>query len=248
MALLDDLLETLSADHAALTPQAARIHQLLRDRGEEVRTDHIALRTFDLPGVEIESLDRVFAAEGYDAAQSYSFPDQKMVAYHYEHRSAARPVLFMSALLVDELSRRAQEIIRALVAQVEPGASAHPQFAVSGRHWQLSSSDYQELRRESEHAAWVAAFGFRASRIGVDTSQLRGFTGLAELNRFLRDNGVRLADAIEGSPGTLELSSTVADEVEVSFVDGALRVAGGTCQLVRRHQRGDGSLFQGFLD
>jgi hypothetical protein len=250
MALVDDLLETLWVDYAAVTPQAVRIHQLLRERGETVRTDHIALRTFDLPGVEIESLDRAFAAEGYEAAQSYSFPDQKLIAYHYEHRAGrARPLLFVSALLVDELSDRAQEIVRGLVAQVEPGAAAHPLFAVSGRLWQLSSADYQELHRESEHGAWVAAFGFRASRLGVDAGGLRGFDRLADVNRFLVENGVRLdrdGAIMGGAAELIEVSSTVADEVDVALTDGSVRVPGGTCQLVRRHPAADGGLL-GFL-
>ena len=46
-----ELLDALWRDYVATTPQAARIHQLLGERGELVRNDHVALRTFALPGI-----------------------------------------------------------------------------------------------------------------------------------------------------------------------------------------------------
>jgi hypothetical protein len=252
MALLDDLLAALWIDHAAIAPQAARVHQLLRDRGEAVRSDHIAMRTFDVPGVDIDALDRAFVAEGYDAAQTYELPERRLIAYHYEHRDdPGLPRLLLSALLVDELSRKAQAIIRELVAQLEPGAAAHPRFPVSGRSWQLSSSDYQALRAESEDAAWVAAFGFRASHFSVDASDLRTFDGLAGLNRFLSESGVRIDQAggeIKGGPDELlELSSTVAEPVDVELADRTLRIPSCPCELARRYPLPDGTRFQGFL-
>ncbi|HWM88248.1 MAG TPA: DUF1338 domain-containing protein [Kofleriaceae bacterium] len=249
MALLDDLLDDLWRDYTALTPTAARIHQLLRDRGETVRHDHLALRTFDLPGVEIEALDRVFTAEGYEAAQSYEFADEKLVAYHYEHPDERRPRLLISALLVEELSPAAQELIRALVAQIEPGASAHARFAISGRPWPLAGADHALLAGESPYAAWVAAFGFRAHHFAVDASGLRSFAGLPELHRFLIENGVRLEGGgeITGSPDMLEQSSTVPDEVEIELADGPMRLPSCACELARRHPRPDGTLFQGFV-
>jgi Domain of unknown function (DUF1338) len=251
VALLDDLLDTLWTDYVAIVPQAARIHRMLRDRGETVRNDHISLRTIDLPEVEIEALDRAFVAEGYEAARSYQFPDRNLIAYHYEHRDGdRRPKLFISALLVDELPPAAQAVIRGLIAQVEPGAAAHPSFAASGRHWQLSSSDHETLRRESEHAAWVAAFGFRASSFAIDVAGLRTFEGLPDLNRFLKENGVTLDAAggeIKGSPAELlEHSRTASDEVEVALADGPVRVRSGTYDFIHRHVAADGTLFRGF--
>jgi hypothetical protein len=249
MAFVDELLDRLWTGYAALVPTAARVHQLLRERGEVVRHDHVALRTFDLPEVEIEALDRAFVASGYEEAQSYEL-DEGLVAYHYEHREPSRPKLLVSALLIEQLSSAAQDVIRALVAQVQPGASAHPNFAVSGRHWAISSAAVEALRAESEYAAWVAAFGFRAHHFAVDVDSLRGFAGLAEVNRFLDESGVHIdpaGGAIKGSPATLvEQSSTVADEVDLELIDGTQRVRGGSYELIRRHRRADGTRFEGF--
>jgi hypothetical protein len=252
MALLDELLRALWTDQAAIAPQAARVHQLLRDRGEAVRIDHIAMRTFDVPGVDIDALDRAFVAEGYDAAQTYEVPGRRLIAYHYEHRDhPGRPKLLFSALLVDELSREAQAIVRGLVAQLAPGAAAHASFAVSGRSWQLSSSELEALRAESEEAAWVAAFGFRASHFSVDASGLRGFDGLAELNRFLVECGYRVDQAggeIKGSRAELlEQSATVAEVVDVELADRKVRMPACPCEFARRYAQPDGTLFQGFL-
>jgi hypothetical protein len=49
-----------------------------------------------------------------------------------------------------------------------------------------------------------------------------------------------------GAAELIEVSSTVADEVDVALADGSVRVPGGTCQLVRRHPAADGGLL-GFL-
>jgi hypothetical protein len=251
MSSLDDLLAALWIDHAATTPQAPRLHQLLRERGEAVRIDHIGLRTFELPEVSIDSLERAFVEHGYQAAESYELPREKLIAYHYEHRSQDRPGLLLSALLVDELSPEAQEIVGALVAQIEPGAAAHPIFAASGRPWQLSSAEHERLRAESEYAAWVAAFGFRADHFAVDVGSLRTLDGVAGVNRLLVDSGFRLnrsGGEIKGSAAELlEQSATLADEIDVPLADGTFRIRSGYCELARRHRGPDGALFRGFL-
>lgn len=248
---LDDLFEQMWADYAALTPQAGRIHELLRGRGEVVHNDHIALRTFDLPDVEIDVLDRAFVAAGYQAADSYEFPDKMLHAYHYEHPDAARPKLFISALEVDRLSEGARSIVSALVSQMEPGAGAAPSFAVSGRHWTMDRATYEALRAESEYVAWVAVFGFRANHFTVDVNRLRTFEGLEDLNRFLVGSGFRMNEvggAIKGSPAELlEQSATLADEIDVKLDDGVFRIPSCYYEFARRYPGPDGRLFQGFV-
>lgn len=248
---LDHLFDRLWAVYTAITPQAARIHELLVARGEHIVNDHVALRTFDLPGLEIEVLDRAFVAGGYQPAQSYEFPDKKLHAYHYEHPDPARPKLFISALHVNELSGEAGTIIEELAAQMERGAEAHPMFAASGRHWTIERAIYQRLAAESEYAAWVAAFGLCANHFTVSVNHLVSFSGLGELNDFLVDRGFRLNEAggaIKGSPGQLlEQSSTLADEIDVDMADGSHRVPSCYVEFARRYPGPDGHLFQGFI-
>jgi hypothetical protein len=248
---LDDLFDRLWTDYTAITPQAERIHELLVARGERIVNDHVALRTFDLPGLEIEALDRAFVAGGYQPAQSYEFPDKKLHAYHYEHAQPGRPKLFISALHVNELSAEAGTLVEQLAAQMARGAESHPMFASSGRHWQLDRATYERLAAESEYAAWVAAFGLRANHFTVSVNHLTTFGGLGELNEFLVDQGFRLNEsggAIKGSRAELlEQSSTLADEVEVDMAGGPLRVPSCYVEFARRYPGPDGALFQGFV-
>ena len=249
--MLEDLFQRLWADYAAITPQAARIHELLRGRGEVIVNDHIALRTFDLPGLEIEVLDRAFVSAGYSPAQSYEFPEKKLHAYHYEHPERSRPKIFISALRVDQLSDEAAGILEQLAAQVAPGADAHPTFAASGRHWPIDRPTYERLARESEYAAWVAAFGLRANHFTVSVNHLTSFAGLADLNQFLIASGFALNDAggaIKGSPAELlEQSSTLADQIDLEMADGVHRVPSCYYEFARRYPGPDGALFQGFI-
>lgn len=230
MSQLDELLDSLWADHAAVAPQVARIHQLLRERGEPLRSDHIALRTFDVAEVDIDALDRAFIAGGYEAAQSHELPERSLIVYSYEHPDIRRPGLLISALLVDELSGEARSLIRDLVGHLEPGAAAHPSFAVSGRRWPLSPSTYQQLRAESEYAAWVAAFGFRAHHFAIDATRLRTLDQ-AGLTRFLDENDISVASAsIDDEP--LDHVATVAEDVELTLPDGSLVVPSCPCVFV----------------
>ena len=249
--LIDELFSRLWDGYAAITPQAAKVHRLLEQRGERVVNDHIALRTFGLPEVHIEILDRAFVDAGYLPAESYEFPDKYLVATHYEHPERQMPKVFISALEVSELSKPARDAIAGLVGQMEPGVVARATFAVSGRPWQVSYETYQLLQKESEYAAWLAAFGFCANHFTVDVNRLGTLGDLAALNDFLKQHGFRLNDAggeIKGSRDVyLEQSSTMADEVEVEFSDGSRRVPSCYYEFARRYEMPDGSVFQGFV-
>lgn len=248
---IEELLDLLWADYAAITPAAARIHELLAGRGETVVNDHIALRTYGLPGMDIEDLDRAFVSAGYEPIDSYEFPAKKLDACHYEHPRAGLPKIFISALRVDELSDASAAAIRGLAAQLDHGASADSGFAVSGRRWDVDRATYEALAAESEYAGWVAAFGFRANHFTVLVNALDSFDGLADLDRFLVDNGFALNQSggeIKGSPEVLlEQSSTLADVVEVELSDGVIEIPGCYYEFARRYPGPDGELFGGFV-
>src|SRR5947207_826535 len=119
----DPLLADLWADYTAITPLAARVHALLSARGETIVNDHIALRTFGLPGIGLEALAAPFEALGWQVQPDrYRFDDKKLVARYWQHADPARPKIFISELCVDELPADAQAAIRGLVAQVPAGA------------------------------------------------------------------------------------------------------------------------------
>lgn len=245
------LLARLWEQYTAITPQAARVHALLEARGETVVNDHIALRSFGLPGVSIDALARAFVAAGYAARGEYRFPQKRLRARHFEPPRPGLPKVFISELDMDAVSRELAAQVSDLVAAVPAGAAERWDFAALGRPWSLSHADYERLSADSDYAGWVAAFGFRANHFTVDVGALNSFSGLAELNRFVEASGLLLNDSggkIKGGPDVyLEQSSTRADRVPVAFSDGTFEIPSCYYEFARRYRLPDGSLFQGFV-
>lgn len=247
------LFDTLWRGYAALNPQAGRIHALLEARGERILNDHIAFRTFAHPGIGIEAMAAPFARRGYVPAGEYAFTEKKLTAVHYQHPDPALPKVFISQLHMDRLSAGARSMLLGLINQIPPAFTAAEDWVAGGRPWKVDYTTYEALERESEYAAWTAAFGFRANHFTVFANELRTFPGgLAELNGFLKANGFRLnagGGEIKGSPAIfLEQSSTLADEAEVDFTGGPRKVPACYYEFARRYPMPDGKLFQGFND
>lgn len=245
------LLDALWRDYVATTPQAERIHGLLAARGERPRNDHIALRTYGVPALALDVLARPFAALGWQPRDAYRFADKHLRARYWQHPDPALPKVFISELIVEELSAAAQAQVAALIAQVPAGFTARADLPCAGRPWQLTRATYQALLAESEYAAWVAAFGFRANHFTVDVGALTTFADLRALCAYLVEHGEVLNDSggtIKGTPADhLEQASTRADAVEVAFADGSLRIPSCFYELALRHRLPDGTLFHGFV-
>lgn len=246
------LLDHLWKDYVASTPQAQRIHELIEGRGERIRNDHVALRAYGVEGLGVEALAKSFEAAGWRAADDrYRFEDKHLQARYWRHPDPALPKVFISELVVEELSAEAQELIGGLIAQVPAGFGARADLAWAGRPWRLPHATYQRLLEESEYAAWMAAFGFRVNHFTVDVRALSTFGSLPELNAFLQAQGFALnasGGVIKGTPADrLEQSSTLADSAEVSFDDVTVRLPSCYYEFALRHPLPDGSLFQGFV-
>jgi hypothetical protein len=250
MAKLQNLLDALWKDYSEINPQAKRIHALLEARGEAVQNDHLAFRTFAYPGLDIKAMAAPFVAFGYRPAGTYDFPEKKLDAVHFEHPDALLPKIFISELRLHQISAGARSLLLGLINQVPRTLLAQPDWVVSGRPWQVDYVTYEALERESEYAAWMSAFGFRANHFTVFANALRTFGSLPALNDFLKANGFRLltqGGEIKGTPAEyLEQSSTLANEAEVEFRDGRHKVPGCYYEFARRYPLPDGKLFQGF--
>jgi hypothetical protein len=248
---MKELFSALWADYTALTPQAGRIHALLAARGETVRNDHVALRTFGLPGIGIAALARSFEAVGYTPRERYRFDDKKLVARYWQHADERHPKVFISELCVDELSSGAQRIIDGLARQLPAEFGKRADLPYAGRPWRVLRAEYEALLAESEYAAWVAAFGFRVNHFTVDVNALTTFGDLAALNAFLVEQGFELNDAggaIKGTPAEhLEQSSTRAEAIAVDFADGTLQIPSCYYEFARRYRLPSGELFHGFV-
>jgi hypothetical protein len=247
-----EVLDALWRDYVATTPQAERIHRLLAERGERVQNDHVALRTYGLPGIGIDVLAKPFEALGWRMQPDrYRFEDKKLVARYWQHDDPALPKVFISELCVTELSAAAHQIIEGLVRQLPAGFAARPDLPWAGRPWRVRRAEYESLLFESEYAAWVAAFGFRVNHFTVFVNALTTFPDLHSLNAFLLDHGFTLNDAggvIKGAPSQcLEQSSTRADSIAVEFDGETLRVPSCYYEFARRYPVASGELFQGFV-
>jgi hypothetical protein len=248
----EEVLDALWRDYVATTPQAERIQHLLTERGERVQNDHVALRTYALPGIGIDALARPFEQLGWrEQPDRYRFDDKKLVARFWQHPDPTLPKVFISELCVSELSAAANQIIDNLVRQLPPGFGTRPDLPWAGRPWRVRRAEYQSLLIESEYAAWVAAFGFRVNHFTVFVNALTTFPDLQSLNAFLVDHGFTLNSSggvIKGTPAQcLEQSSTMADSIAVDFDGEHIRVPSCYYEFARRYARPGGDLFHGFV-
>jgi hypothetical protein len=246
-----DLLAALWRDYTALTPQAGRIHALFAARGETIVNDHVALRTYARPGIDLAALARPFLARGWAPRDDYRFRDKHLRARYFQHADPSYPKVFISELIVEDLSAAAAAAIDRLVAQLPAGFGDRDDLPYAGRPWQIEHATYRALLAESEYAAWVAAFGFRVNHFTVDAGRLRTLTGLDEVNALVTAAGFELnreGGLVKGTRADcLEQSSTRADAVDVTFADGVFAIPSCYYEFALRHALPSGELFQGFV-
>ncbi|MCF7483666.1 DUF1338 domain-containing protein [Vibrio sp. J1-1] len=247
----DVLFESLWQDYIQrLCPSAAKVHQLLQE-DEPLINDHIALRTFNVEPLGIETLAKPFLAIGYKACGDYVFESKKLVAKHYEHPDPKQPKVFISELKVEECSPELQAIVAKLAAQVDADKLADSAFLHGGRLWDLNFADYQTLAKESEYASWLAAHGYGANHFTVSVNQLNQYDEVKQVNDYLRQSGFVINESggeVKGSPEVLlEQSSTMADKVPVYFSEGSEIIPGGFYEFAKRYSMENGELYPGFV-
>jgi hypothetical protein len=248
---LPSLLDKMWMDYVAINPLAQKIYDLLSHEGEQVLNDHIALRTFNHPRLTVDVIARPFIESGYKYCGDYHFPEKKLYAKHYEHSDSSFPTIFISELKLEEFSPALNEIINRLVNEIPKGKELEFDFMSAGRPWSVSTKDYNDLMKESDYAAWVAAFGYRPNHFTVLINALKKHTDILELNTFLKANGYKLnasGGEVKGSKEVyLEQSSTLANNIEVAFTDGELTIPACYYEFAKRYPTKDGSLYTGFV-
>ena len=250
MSALETLFENLWQQYSDVNIQAGQIHSLLRERGELIINDHIALRTFGLPEVNLEVLSEHFKKFGYEEKGQYEFAEKKLQAKHYELEG--QPRVFISELKVEEFSPFLQDTVKGLVASLSKEDVRGERFLYSGSKWpKISYSTYCKLRDESEYAAWMAVFGYVANHFTISVNELSSFKNLVQLNHFLKDNGFDLNKSggeIKGGPEVfLAQSSTLASEVRVNFGDQDRLIPSCYYEFAERFSMENGQLYSGFV-
>ncbi|MEW6997894.1 DUF1338 domain-containing protein [Colwelliaceae bacterium BS250] len=244
------LFDNIWQQYLAVTPSAEKVHQLLGS-GNDLINDHVAYRTFNNDKVNLEKLAKHLLDLGYVECGDYNFVAKKLVAKHFEHPDNTLPKVFISELLVEQFSNEVQAIINRLVAQVDESKVSDDNFLYSGTHWQLSSSEYKTLLNESEYAAWLAAWGYRANHFTVSINHLNDFDCILAVNDLVKNGGFKLnavGGEVKGDVGVkLEQSSTMADMATVTFSDVAQKIPSCFYEFAKRYPMDCGNLYTGFV-
>jgi len=245
-----ELFNNIWQHYLEVTPSAEKVHQLLGS-GSDLINDHVAYRTFNIDKVNLEKLAAHLLALGYKECGEYHFEAKKLYAKHYEHQDKTLPKVFISELLVNQLSPQAQAIIHKLVDSVDEAAVAHYNFLYSGKHWGISFADYQILLTESEYAAWLAAWGYRANHFTVSINHLEKYDDITDVNNILKTSGFSLNSTggeIKGDKTVmLEQSSTMADKATVEFTDKIVEIPSCFYEFAKRYPNTNGNLYSGFV-
>ena len=233
-----------------VTPSALKIHDLL-STGNDLINDHVAYRTFNIEKVNLDKLSAHLLALGYTECGEYHFKAKKLYAKHFEHTDTTLPKVFISELLVEEFSQPVQNIIKRMVNSVSPANVASNSFLYSGTHWQVSSDEYQTLLEESEYAAWMSAWGYRANHFTVSINHLENFDTIEQVNEAVKSGGFPLNTSggeIKGDKTVmLEQSSTIADKAEVIFSDKSVLIPSCFYEFAKRYELPNGNLYTGFV-
>ena len=187
---LDRLFEQLWTNYVAITPHARRIRDFLEQRGEPFVNDHVAFRTFDRAPVSLPDLEHHLVGLGYRRHAPYHFPAKRVKAFGYLPPEPDYPRVFLSEVMTQMLSERAQRVIGRLCDEIDPTDVTGPEVFWSGRLWApIAHAEYLQLAEESEYAAWVAALGIRPNHFTWSVNRLESFTGIEAVVDALEAEG-----------------------------------------------------------
>lgn len=248
-----EIFNHLWEDYLLQNPETKKVYDLFISEGEEVVNDHIAFRTFDHPLVSIDVLSKPFIDAGYEKKGTYQFEAKKLKAHHFEHNTDKKaPKVFISALEVEKFSAFLQQTVTDLMNKLDKKMGEEVSFLWNGSPWgKPYYKIYQKLQEESEYAAWLYVYGFRANHFTVNINFLKKHTDIFELNQFLRDHGFSILESggeVKGSPEELlEQSSIKAGKIVVEFTDGKREIPSCFYEFAKRYPDTDGKLYSGFI-
>ena len=249
---IDIIFKRLWNDYTTQNPSAKRVYDLFTAEGEAVLNDHIAFRTYDDPRVNIDVLSRIFIKNGYVEKGEYEFEEKHLYAVHFEHVTDKQaPKVFISQLKTHDFSSFLQETIKTIVDNTKKDLTDED-LIYAGNIWGTPDINiYQKLKEESEYAAWVYVYGFRANHFTVNINALKKYNTIEKVNEFLKENGFILNDSGGEIKGTkeelLQQSSIMANHINVKFKDGIHSIPGCYYEFAQRYTNNNGKLYNGFI-
>ncbi len=247
------LFDPIWEDYLKQNPEVKKVYELFTNLGEEVVNDHIAFRTFNDPRVNIDVLAKPFIDAGYEFRGEYTFEQKHLYAKHFELKGFKNaPRIFISELKLEEMSAFVRETALRIIDQIPANILSSSNVILSGRSWeQPSFATYEQLRHESEYAAWVYVYGFRANHFTVSINALKTLNTIEKVNQFLKDKGFLMNDSggeIKGTPAELlEQSSIKAGTLPIEFMDGVHEIPSCYYEFARRYADKNGELYGGFI-
>jgi len=261
VSVVNEFFDHLWQDYLKLAPQAQVIADHFAQHTAEVVNDHVAFRTFAGTDLDLDHLEPLLIALGYQVQAQYRFEVKKLRARSYQHQDPRVPKIFLSELLVQQLTPSAQNILERYTRQIDK-PELEPDVFYSGRAWSMPSwSDYSALLAESEYAAWLIAIGLRANHFTISINHLDIQGGVSDVLEEVKRLGFAVnttGGEVKGSPAVmLEQGSTMADQQIFTFSEGDQHAI-PTCFYefaLRYPVLGSGSssrpgneLFQGFVE
>ncbi len=249
----DQFFDRLWLDYTSMTPQAQQIRNAFEQRGEHIVNDHVAFRTLALDPIGIGRLEPLLLGLGYMPFEPYQFEEKKLRAWGYLPPEPRLPRIFLSELLVDQLSAPAEKILRRIASEVDPKQVESLDVFYAGRLWSaVTWEEYQTLAAESEYAAWLAAIGIRPNHFTISVNHLAHCDQVEQVLHVVEGLGLKVNSAggrVKGSPKVLlEQASTLADTVTMEFAHGLRRdVPSCYYEFAKRYPDARGQLFQGFV-
>jgi len=250
---LEKVFEKLWFDYTNQNSSAQKIFDIFKNEGEEVLNDHIAFRTYDDSRIDISVLSKVFIERGYVEKGQYEFKEKHLFAKHFEHESDKNaPRVFISQLKTKDFSEYLQETVKKTIDNIDIEKLNSAELIFSGNIWGIPSYDiYLKLREESEYAAWVYVYGFRANHFTVNINALKKYDTIEKVNEFIKENNFLLNSSggeIKGTKeGLLQQSSTMANHIDVDFSDGTHSIPGCYYEFAQRYPDESGKLYSGFI-
>ncbi len=250
---LEKIFKRFWVPYSTQNPNAKKIYDLFTQQGENIIHDHIALRTFNDPRMNIDVISRIFTDNGYEARGEYNFKAKKVFGRHFEHKTDPNaPKAFISELLLEEFSQALQATIYEYLDSLGEEVYMDPELVYKGSIWgKIPYDTYNKLRNESEYAAWLLVYGYRANHFAIKVNELKNFQSLQQINAFIKSHGYMMntaAGEIYGTPEELlEQSATKAEIKPFEFADGKYEIPSCFYEFTLRYNDENGKQYSGFI-
>ncbi|MBI9035710.1 MAG: DUF1338 domain-containing protein, partial [Bacteroidales bacterium] len=162
------------------------------------------------------------------------------------------PRVFISQLITTDFSKSLQNTIRKTIDNIPVSLLDSDELIHSNNAWGIPSYEvYNQLRKESEYAAWLYVYGFCANHFTLSINHLKKHNTIQKVNQFLKDLGFSLNDSggeIKGTPEQLlEQSSIKGGIKEIRFREGVHSIPSCYYEFALRYADESGELFSGFI-